>query len=472
MLFHSFQYVFLFLPLSVGGYFLLGRLPFVWAKLWLLIGSLTFYGYHNPRSIPLFLASMGINYLLVRAVANRREKAEGSRGAILLVRYGVALNIAFLGYFKYCHFFLENFNGVFSAHLTLPEVILPLAISFFTFQQIACLIDVGRGEARPDSFLDYCLFVAFFPQLIAGPILRAKQFLPQLQAARTSINYDNWAIGLYIFSLGLAKRVIIADTIGIWASLGYEAAVLSPGEAWITSLAYTLQIYFDFSGYTDMAIGSALFFNIRLPANFNSPYLAESIQDFWRRWHITLSTFLRDYIYIPLGGNRRGEARTYLNILITFLLGGLWHGASWTFIVWGALHGVGLMAQQRWARAGFCLPRPVAILVTFLYVNVTWVFFRAESFTHALRILGSMAGKSGAGEFGAFDALDPYDLIISLVIATAAIAAVVLSPVNTTAIAERPQLSRRAVMYCGAALFAALVFMNSTPPTGFLYFDF
>lgn len=306
--------------------------------------------------------------------------------------FGIVVNLSLLGYFKYSDFFISNINAVLNSHIALQHLLLPLAISFFTFQQIAYLVDSYKGETKEYDFLNYAIFVTFFPQLIAGPIVHHKEMMPQFANIRNkAANYKNISKGLFVFSIGLFKKVIIADTFAVWANAGFDTAhTLNFFEAWATSLSYTFQLYFDFSGYTDMAIGLALLFNIRLPINFNSPYKATNIQDFWRRWHITLSRFLRDYIYIPLGGNRHGELRTYNNLMATFLLGGIWHGAGWTFVFWGFLHGLAIVIQRIWNNFGFKLHRWFAWFITFNFVNITWVFFRAKEWDDALKVLDGM----------------------------------------------------------------------------------
>ena len=253
------------------------------------------------------------------------------------------------------------------------------------------------GGTKQYDFLNYCLFVTFFPQLIAGPIVHHKEMMPQFANLKNRvINYKNIALGLFIFSIGLFKKVVIADSFAVWATNGFDkAAVLNLFEAWATSLSYTFQLYFDFSGYCDMAIGAALLFNIKLPINFNSPYKALDIQDFWRRWHITLSRFLRDYIYIPLGGNRKGRLRTYVNLMATFIIGGIWHGAGWTFVFWGFLHGVALVIHRIWSELGFKMNKFLAWFITFNFINITWVFFRAKDWDDALKVLKGMFGLSG-----------------------------------------------------------------------------
>jgi D-alanyl-lipoteichoic acid acyltransferase DltB (MBOAT superfamily) len=309
-----------------------------------------------------------------------------------LLAFGIAINLALLGYFKYTDFFIENLNTLFGLSLPYPHIVLPLAISFFTFQQIAYLVDTYRGVAKAHSFLDYLLFVTFFPQLIAGPIVHHNEMMPQF-ASRLNwvIRHKNIVLGLFIFSIWLFKKVMIADTFAAWANAGFDQAKnLGLLEAWFTSLSYTVQLYFDFSGYTDMAIGAALLFNIRLPINFYSPYKAKNIREFWQRWHITLTRFLRDYLYIPLGGNRKGRLLTYRNIFIVFLLGGIWHGAGWTFAIWGMLHGIAMILYRIWSSVGFTLPIWLSWFITFNFVNVTWVFFRADSFDDALKVLRGM----------------------------------------------------------------------------------
>jgi D-alanyl-lipoteichoic acid acyltransferase DltB (MBOAT superfamily) len=277
-------------------------------------------------------------------------------------------------------------------NIDLLHLLLPLAISFFTFQQIAFLIESYKAERKEYDFLNYALFVTFFPQLIAGPIVYHREMMPQFAKLRNKIlNYRNIALGIFIFSIGLFKKVVIADTFAVWANTGFDVAnTLNLFEAWATSLSYTFQLYFDFSGYTDMAIGIALLFNIKLPINFNSPYKALSIQDFWRRWHITLSRFLRDYIYIPLGGNRIGSFRTYSNLMITFIIGGLWHGAGWTFLFWGLLHGLALSIHKLWQMLGFKMWTWFAWFITFNFVNIAWIFFRAKEWDDAIKVLSSM----------------------------------------------------------------------------------
>ncbi|AFL69178.1 MBOAT family O-acyltransferase [Sulfurospirillum barnesii] len=395
MLFNSYEFVFVFLPVVFFGYFFLTskRLVIV-SKVWLVLGSLFFYAWWNIAYLPLILFSMLMNFGIGSSLGNNKVRLKISKKTILM--FGVILNLTLLGYFKYSDFFIANFNLLSEKDVSLLHVALPLAISFFTFQQIAYLVDSYRNETKEYDLLNYALFVTFFPQLIAGPIVHHKEMMPQFFRTHNYVkNYKNIAIGIFIFSIGLFKKVVIADTFAIWATKGFDVAQsLNLIEAWATSLSYTFQLYFDFSGYTDMAIGAALLFNITLPINFNSPYKALDIQDFWRRWHITLSRFLRDYIYIPLGGNRVGRGRNYINLFSVFLIGGLWHGASWMFVVWGALHGIAIVIHRMWVECGFRLNRFLAWFITFNFINITWVFFRAKELEDALKILKGMFGFS------------------------------------------------------------------------------
>jgi D-alanyl-lipoteichoic acid acyltransferase DltB (MBOAT superfamily) len=294
-------------------------------------------------------------------------------------------------------FFIHTANALGDFNFSMLRITLPLGISFYTFTQIAYLVDTWKNRAREDNLLNYCLFVTFFPYLLSGPIIHHKEILPPFDSLRNKvIRYKHIAQGLSLFSIGLFKKVMIADTLAPWANNGFDhAALLTLVEAWVTSLSYTLQLYFDFSGYTDMALGSALLFNIRLPFNFNSPYKSLSIQDFWRRWNITLGRFMRDHVYIPLGGNQVSESRIYVNILITFLLVGFWHGAGWTFVFWGLLHGSALIFTRLWRKTGVMMPRFLSWFLTFNFINIAWVFFRARSFSDAGKILKGMVGMNG-----------------------------------------------------------------------------
>jgi len=390
LLFNSYEFIFLFLPLTFFIYFYLNQKKLTIAsKGFLLFASLFFYSWWNILYLPLILASMLFNFMIGKGLNDTKNKKISKKSLLI---FGIVANIALLVYFKYSDFLIENFNLATSSNVELLHLALPLAISFFTFQQIAYLVDSYRQETGAYDFLNYAVFVTFFPQLIAGPIVHHGEMMPQFANSQNRFkNYRHIAMGLFIFSLGLFKKVVIADLFALWATAGFDnASNLNSYEAWATSLSYTFQLYFDFSGYTDMAIGLALLFNIKLPINFNSPYKATNIQDFWRRWHITLSRFLRDYIYIPLGGNQKGDFRTYANLLTTFIIGGIWHGAGWTFIFWGFLHGFALVVHRIWTQLGFKLWKWVAWFITFNFINIAWVFFRAKEWQDAIDILKRM----------------------------------------------------------------------------------
>ncbi|MFK7962639.1 MAG: MBOAT family protein [Burkholderiaceae bacterium] len=463
MLFNSPLFIFAFLPVTFAVYFWLNhkRLSEA-AKGWLVLSSLFFYSWWNPIYLPLILGSMLFNFWLGARLA---------RGASLLwLVAGVAVNLSALGYFKYADFFIANANLVFGVEWDTLNLVLPLAISFFTFQQIAFLVDSYRREMRELNFLNYAVFVSFFPQLIAGPIVHHREMMPQFASLRAKvIHYPRLAAGLVIFSTGLFKKVVIADSFAPWANAGFDGGqALGFLEAWVTSLAYTFQLYFDFSGYSDMAIGLALLFNIRLPFNFNSPYRALSIQDFWRRWHMTLSRFLRDYLYVPLGGNRKGSFRTYGNLMVTFVLGGLWHGAAWTFVFWGFLHGLALACHRAWQSAGIAMPRVLAWLLTFLFVNAAWVFFRAEQWSDATRILSGMAGFAGWRQNGLSPEF-PVDASILVGLIAGFVICLALSNMNRV----RDARVRWTQTVLAALMFAAAVITSAkTSSEVFLYFNF
>ena len=395
MLFNSYEYLLYFLPLSLIGFFALGSRP-AWSVAWLTVASLFFYAWWDPRYLPLILASIAFNFAIGRVLRGQPARAR------LVLGCGVAGNLALLGVFKYADFALSNLAALLGKPLPLPHLVLPLGISFFTFTQIAYLVDVYRAKAREPSPVNYALFVSFFPHLLAGPILHHSEMMPQFASPTNKRpQAENLASGLFLLCIGLVKKVCLADQLAPLAEAGFaHPAALSTLGAWLAVLAYTLQIYFDFSGYTDMALGAARMFNIELPLNFNSPYHATNIREFWQRWHMTLSRFLREYLYIPLGGNRHGAWRTALAVMTTFVLGGLWHGAAWTFVLWGALHGVALVCYRGWERTGLTLPRPIAWGVTFLFVMLAWVFFRAPSLAAAASMLGAMAGMTATSAAG------------------------------------------------------------------------
>jgi alginate O-acetyltransferase complex protein AlgI len=404
MLFNSHVFLFAYLPVTLLVFFALGRTGWRHAALaWLTVASLFFYGWWDPRNLLLIAGSMIGNFALGRAIS-AKGTPPGSRRMLLVA--GIGANLALLGYFKYANFVVDNWNGVFGTAHALGPIALPLGISFFTFQQISYLVDAYRGATEQHNFVHYCLFVTFFPHLIAGPLVHHGEMLPQFtRESAFRPNRRNLEVGLTLFVIGLFKKVVIADRLAVYAAPVFGAAdagaSLSFLEAWCGAIAFTLQLYFDFSAYSDMAIGLARLFGIRLPLNFHSPYKAQNVIEFWRRWHMTLSRFLRDYLYFSLGGNRKGPLRRYANLLVTMLLGGLWHGAGWTFIAWGGLHGLYLAVNHAWQalRTRFGAPGKLAAWepvlargVTFLAVVVGWVLFRASTLAAAGSMLRSMAG--------------------------------------------------------------------------------
>ena len=412
---------------------------------------------------------MLFNYVIGNSLNTKKEENKKSFSKKSILIFGIVANLSLLGYFKYADFFIENFNIVVQTNINLFNLLLPLAISFFTFQQIAYLVDSYRQETKEYDFLNYALFVTFFPQLIAGPIVHHSEMMPQFANKWNAVKkYRNIALGLFIFSIGLFKKVVIADTFAVWASAGFDTATtLNLFEAWATSLSYTFQLYFDFSGYTDMAIGIALLFNIKLPINFNSPYKARNIQDFWRRWHITLSRFLRDYVYIPLGGNKKGSFRTYSNLLATFVIGGLWHGAGWTFVFWGFLHGMALVIHRAWSNLGFKMWTWLAWLITFNFVNVAWVFFRAKEWDDAVRVLGAMFSLDNVVIALSLENISG-DLFTILWIIAGFI--LVLFFKNTVEKAKELRINYKTLFFTLFCLLAALLSVNKV--SEFLYFNF
>ncbi|MCB2186649.1 MAG: MBOAT family protein [Deltaproteobacteria bacterium] len=396
MLFNSLVYLGVFLPLVAVLFYLLGLGRRRWLiNLWLVLASLFFYSYWEPKFLPVLLASIAVNFIISRLIFGALKPL--TRKSYLIL--GLCFNVGLLGFFKYTNFVLENISWLFPEQ-AVPglNVLLPLGISFFTFQQIAFLVDTYKGICPKYNPLDYSLFVSFFPQLIAGPIVHHSEMMVQFSRKDNAVlDWSNIYRGLFLIAIGLFKKLAVADTFAIWVNQGFQHAFqLGFWEAWRTSLSFSIQIYFDFSGYTDIALGSALLFNICLPLNFNSPYLAVNIQDFWRRWHMTLSRFLRDYVYIPLGGNRKGSFRILTNLFITFLIGGIWHGAGWTFVIWGALHGAAMVLHRLAGRLGLRLPSWAGWFLTFMFVNLAWVFFRASSISEAVAVISAMTNLSRA----------------------------------------------------------------------------
>jgi D-alanyl-lipoteichoic acid acyltransferase DltB (MBOAT superfamily) len=472
VLFNSYQFTFGFLPVVLIVFAVLSSRDLRrGAAATLILSSLFFYGWWNWHYLFLFGFSILFNFawslLLVPPDAAGASDA-ASRRRRLLFGVGIAVNIALLGYFKYRNFIAGSVSAVVGAHWNLGPLVLPLAVSFFTFEQITFLSSAYRGEPGARDFISYCLFITFFPHLIAGPIVRYEQIYPQMNRdTRFRLTAANLSDGLMIFAIGLFKKVIIADTYRLIVNPLFDrATTMSFFDAWGAVLGFALQIYFDFSGYSDMAIGLARMFGVKFPENFDSPYQSRDIIQFWRRWHITLSFFLRDYLYIPLGGNRHGESRRQLNLFITMLLGGLWHGANWTFVIWGALHGVFLSVNHIWARRRRELPRGLAWALTFILTTGAWVFFRATTLARAGLLFACMAGMHGFAWGVAHWSLGSSEMRQILI----GLAIVLFAPNRQTIMSWRWQND-----YLYAAAFAVLAgvsIMSMSNPPPFIYFQF
>ena len=403
MLFNSYEFILLFLPVTLAVYFVLNKKRLtVGSNAWLLFASLFFYCWWNPAYLPLILISILFNYTIGNLIAVPDETAKSVKAVVSrksLFIFGVIVNLLFLGFYKYTDFLVANINWALKAGLPQPHITLPLGISFFTITQIAFLVDSYEGLVTERKFLNYALFVSFFPHLLAGPILHHKEMMPQFDRPRNKVvNYRNLCLGLFLFFIGLFKKVIIADDLVGSVKAAFDVAPsLTLLEAWMASLSYTFQLYCDFSGYTDMAIGIGLMFNIRLPENFNSPYKAANIIDFWKRWHITLSNFITTYLYTPIlrSFSRITFVNSLIAILIAMFISGVWHGAGWTFIIWGTLHGLALVMNHVWRKAKLKMPLLLAWLITFNFVNMSFVFFRARSVSQALKVVKGMLGLGG-----------------------------------------------------------------------------
>src|SRR6266403_5452223 len=395
MLFNSPVFLFLFLPATVAAYIAVRQLLGPRAVLGLLLAaSIFFYGWWNPVYVPLLLGLALFNFLIARGLTAYRQIGRGDWVSILLT-FGVVVDLVVLGYFKYTDFFIETANTLFKTNFILQHILLPLGISFFTFQKIAYLVDASRGEVEKHDFLEYCFFVMFFPQLLAGPITHHSEIFPQIKGPWAfAIKPSNFMLGLTIFVIGLFKKVVLADNFAPFVSSVYDAAAagqtLDFFTAWQGAIAFKFQLYFDFSGYSEMALGAARLFGIQLPLNFNSPYRALNVVDFWRRWHMTLTRFLRDYVYIPLGGSRCSTGRLYFNLMVTLALSGLWHGAAWHFVFWGSLQGGAMVMNHAWRRVWRPInawwSNTVARFVTFFGLTVLLVTHRAPSMDIAMRV--------------------------------------------------------------------------------------
>lgn len=464
MLFNTREFLYVFLPLTVCVFYLLSRFRLLkLCPLSLVAASFIFYTEWKHSQVGVLIFSIAFNYTIALAMKASKEKPKP------LLILGLAVNLLLLGYYKYWNFLLGNIHAVFSWEFHPAKIHLPLGISFYTFTQIAYLVDVYQKKTRPYSPADYTLFVVFFPHLIAGPIVHYSHVMPQFESLKKKlVQYDNLFKGAFYFILGLASKVLFANYLDPIANSGFaNAATLSTLEAWKATLAYSFQIYFDFAGYSSMAIGLALLFNIRFPDNFNSPYQAVSIIDFWRRWHMTLSEFLRNYVYIPLGGNRKGAVRQHVNIFLTMLIGGVWHGASWTFVIWGFYHGVLIVANHLLEKTGFKLPKFWAAASTFMWVTLGWVFFKSGTLSQAGDMFRALFGMNAGIAAGM--AHDPAVYAMFAVIATVAFFFPNAQKMETT-------LKSNAGKWTAAlgVLFAASYFTlsRSEAPAVFLYWQF
>jgi alginate O-acetyltransferase complex protein AlgI len=478
LLFNSYVFILLFFPIVLIGYFTLLKFKQkTLAKLFIILASVYFYSFWSIKFLPILLLSISVNYVVANFI-NRDTKWKR-----LFLVLGILFNVSLLGYFKYVDFFITNVNTLFQSQFPLLYIALPLGISFITFQKIAYLVESYRGETKGYSFIDFLFFVTFFPQLIAGPITYHSELMAQLKKPeKYHINFNNMSSGLYIFAIGLFKKVIIADTFAVWATEGYgNIEALSLVDSWIATLSYTFQLYFDFSGYCDMAIGIALFFNFVLPVNFNSPYKALNIQDFWRRWHITLNRFFTQYVYFPLGGSRVGPVRTYVNIFIIFFISGFWHGAGWTFVIWGIMHGVASIVYRAWSQLGLRLPKVIAWFVTFLFVHLAWVYFRAPDVASAHAMFAKMfsfgelqlppkIASIVAETFGLSFQSAAYYFDLKLLLLIAIFFAVVLFMKNSIEKLEtfKPTVKTAAIISFVTVL--SLLYLNRV--SEFLYFNF
>lgn len=475
MVFSSYMFILVFLPLVILGYYALSRFKnSIYQRYFLILASLFFYAYQNVMYLGLIVVSIVINYVISIYIQKTERKVSSC-----LLTIGIIFNVALIGYFKYYDFFIENVNFLFGSHFTLKNILLPLGISFFTFQQLSFLVSIYKGEEEVGKLRDYCLFVTFFPQLVAGPIVLYSEMIPQFrEEKRRYFNADNFASGMYLFAIGLFKKAVLADTFAVFANNGFGMSDLGLAAGWATALSYTLQIYFDFSGYSDMAVGLGRMFNIEIPFNFLSPYRSESITVFWRKWHITLGRALSTYIYKPLGGNRKGITLTCVNLFLTFLVSGIWHGAAWTFVLWGAIHGVFVVAERIVGKRLNLIPKAIRVFLTFLIVNALWVLFRADSFAQATEVYKGMLafGNIGISQLqtvaGAianlnFPGVVDYARIFVLITASLLI---VFKSKNSATLLQQFTVSQK-TLFVTATLFTIALLCLTREGT-FIYFNF
>jgi alginate O-acetyltransferase complex protein AlgI len=466
VLFNSYVFIFAFLPLVLAGYALLRRASnLLWPVVWLVLASFVYYAWWRPEFLLLLLFSISVNFAFGTLIIDGALSRAQSRAVLTA---GIIFNLCVLGYFKYAGFFVANVDYVLGLDWAVPSIILPIGISFITFQKIAFLVDAHRGLVRNFTLLNYAFFVTFFPQLIAGPITHHSEIMPQIGPSVRRDLLADVAVGLSIFVVGLFKKVVVADSLAVYADAGYAMVKaghpLDTASAWVTVLSYSFQLYYDFSGYSDMAVGLARMFGFQLPVNFYSPYKSASIIDFWRRWHITLSRFLRDYLYIPLGGNRGGRLRTARNLMITMLLGGLWHGAAWGFVLWGGIHGTALVVEHQLRGRRDVLPGWLKWFITFHIVVLGWIVFRAPELSVAGELFSQLTDWGAASQI---------TLTTALVVA-ATIGVQLLPERETGELRLRVERLHPAAM--GATLAAVVMFVAATVPTQgvppFIYFAF
>ncbi len=405
MLFNSYIFILIFLPLTLLGYYILNHFKrYEMSKAFLAGMSLWFYAYFDVKYLGVIVSSVLINYLLSYIIL-RKESRSGNLPDLtkrIFVILGISFNLGVLIYFKYLDFIIENINLVIKGHINTLNILLPLGISFFTFQQLSFIIDRALGRAKHYKFINYLTFVTFFPQLVAGPIVLYDEMMPQFEDVNNKkFSYDNFTRGVLLFTFGLAKKVLLADVLAVSVNFGFDNALfLDSVSTALLILAYTFQLYFDFSGYSDMAIGLGRMFNIELPVNFNSPYKAASVKEFWQRWHITLSRFFIKYVYIPMGGSRKGRIRTLFNVFMIFFLSGIWHGANWTYIVWGIMHGIavvwdnlyiiGVKDASNKKEPKIIIPRFAGWFFTFVFFNLSLIFFRSENLSTAFTLFKNL----------------------------------------------------------------------------------
>ncbi len=473
MIFSSYVFIFAFLPITLIGYFLLSKCPKLVQQSFLVIASLVFYGWFNISYLPIIVSSILVNYTLTTLM----DRFERQKKLFLIL--GIIFNIGLLGYFKYYDFFISNINSLIHTSFTLKHIVLPLGISFFTFQQFSYLLSYyNNDEDKSSNIIEYSLFVLFFPQLVAGPIVNYGEMIGQFKNEKTRhINYDNLLKGFYMFSVGLFKKLVISDTISIFADYGYGLESYGFAAAWVTALMYTMQIYFDFCGYSDMAIGLGKMFNIDIINNFNSPYKSLSVRDFWKRWHISLGRALVTFVYIPLGGNRKGSARTYLNNFIVFLVSGIWHGAAWTFVIWGIMHGLAVIFERIFDKYLSKIPSFIRQIACFLFINATWVLFRAESFEKAGAVLYGMINikNINLSQLNSFATNFIYSVsgTACIVMLFAIIAATVFITFKAkNSVYKYEKFSATRLQLCELIVYFILSVIHLTKVSPFIYFNF